>query len=722
MNFLKSLDIKIKILLPTVIIIFVYSVFSVKNSMLFYSENLEEQFLFKKEKQKKHFEKNLEHIKKELLEIVTFFLIFPETTEAYKLIMNDTIPIKDIYKILNDKLNFLRKEINQTGKFNYDFNFFNKDGASLHELKNSRPNETVKIRKSLDYLGVSQTKFSGLEISKRGLRVRGILPVFADEKKKNYAGAIEAYTSLGKVIELLNLDENEEFAILVYSKEFENNETYTKSYENRYLPISDFYMVNYSSANFQTNNIDSIFLLKSFFGEENEISLKKNNYFYSFFKIKDFEEKPIAICIYQLNIHNIEKKFVAYKYRIFFTTFFSFIMIIILIYVVILFFSKKVFLIQKTLEKIVNKDRNINKSYSSNEDQFGIILNDLNFIIKKTKDLEVFTKKIKDGDFKAKLRNFNEKNILDKSMVSIQSVLEKAKKDEILRIEEDKKRNWSIKGYSDLGRILREDSENIENIAYNSLKFLIEYLKCNQGGFFIVNDNNKENIFLEQIASYAYNRKKFVQKIINKNEGLIGRVYQESETIYLTEIPKNYLTIKSGTGGKSPKSILIVPVMRNNKIFGIIEIASFENFKDFEIEFVENTGEIIAATLATLKNSTNFISLVIDSIPYPVFYRDEKGIYINCNKAFYDYIGVSKDKIINKNIFDIYSKKLANKFHKKDMELINSKKKQIYESQIEYSDGSLKDVILHKTPVFSKDGSIFGILGVIVDNNKKIKK
>lgn len=77
----------------------------------------------------------------------------------------------------------------------------------------------------------------------------------------------------------------------------------------------------------------------------------------------------------------------------------------------------------------------------------------------------------------------------------------------------------------------------------------------------------------------------------------------EKKTIYMTDVPQNYIRITSGLGGSNPDCLLIVPLKVEEEVLGIIEIASFNSFEKHEIEFVEKIGQNIASTLASARVS-----------------------------------------------------------------------------------------------------------------------
>lgn len=122
-----------------------------------------------------------------------------------------------------------------------------------------------------------------------------------------------------------------------------------------------------------------------------------------------------------------------------------------------------------------------------------------------------------------------------------------------------------------------------------------------------------------------------------------------------------------------------------------------------------------------LLNEINFVQAIKDTIPAPFFYRDKKGIYHDCNRAFEELVGLSRDEIIGKNIYDFFDKELADVYTRKDMEIVQNPHLQQYEYAINNSKGELIDVLFSKTALFSAEGNVEGIVGVILDISERKK-
>lgn len=166
----------------------------------------------------------------------------------------------------------------------------------------------------------------------------------------------------------------------------------------------------------------------------------------------------------------------------------------------------------------------------------------------------------------------------------------------------DQQRNWTSQGLAEFGDILRSNSSDIEQLGYAVISGLVRYLDINQGGFFTYVENG-DNRYFEMIACHAYDRKKFPDKRINWGEGLIGAVAIEQKSYYTNKIPEGYLSITSGLGRANPRHLLIVPLVLNEEVFGILELASFVEIEDYKIQFVERVAENTATTLNIMQSN-----------------------------------------------------------------------------------------------------------------------
>ena len=224
----------------------------------------------------------------------------------------------------------------------------------------------------------------------------------------------------------------------------------------------------------------------------------------------------------------------------------------------------------------------------------------------KTKMVLAFIDNLRQGKLEEPIPNEQKRDALTKALIKLREFMLQSKKDQEQRRLEEEQRTWVTQGLAQFAELLRKNNDNLEELSYNIIHYLVNYMKINQGGFFLLNQpgpGEEGEKYFEMTACVAYDRKKFADKTIKWGEGLVGRCALEKATIYMTDVPDDYVNITSGLGEATPGAILIVPLKANEEIYGVIELASFRPFQQFEIEFVEKLGESIALTISTVKTN-----------------------------------------------------------------------------------------------------------------------
>ena len=125
--------------------------------------------------------------------------------------------------------------------------------------------------------------------------------------------------------------------------------------------------------------------------------------------------------------------------------------------------------------------------------------------------------------------------------------------------------------------------------------------------------------------------------------------------------------------------------------------------------------------ISPLHNEPNFMQAMIDAAPTPIFYKDAKGCYLGCNKAFEEYIGLTRAQLIGKSVFELFDADLAQIYYEADKALFDRKGSQIYEAKVKYADETIHDVMFHKAYFHAEDECVEGIVGSILDITERKK-
>jgi PAS domain S-box-containing protein len=173
---------------------------------------------------------------------------------------------------------------------------------------------------------------------------------------------------------------------------------------------------------------------------------------------------------------------------------------------------------------------------------------------------------------------------------------------------------------------LLQTFNDIDHLSEEIITFLVKKLESVvQGAFYVVEGDTEQDKIICMKASYAYNRKKYMHAEFRFAQGLVGQVAVEKEAIIRTEIPDDYMTITSGLmGHRKPTSIMITPLITNDVVYGVIELAAFQKFTKLQYTLLNELSDIIARAIANVKINHRTFSLLQESEKMSAELRHQK--------------------------------------------------------------------------------------------------
>ncbi|PWC41744.1 diguanylate cyclase [Azospirillum sp. TSO22-1] len=158
--------------------------------------------------------------------------------------------------------------------------------------------------------------------------------------------------------------------------------------------------------------------------------------------------------------------------------------------------------------------------------------------------------------------------------------------------------DWLKTNLAKFTRMLQgeRDLVTVSNLILSEIAPLVNA----QHGTFYVAAREEDEAILELVASYALKERKNLGNRFALKQGLVGQCAYEKKRILLTNVPKDYVAISSGLGEAPPLNIIVLPVIFEDEVNAVIELASFGRFSETHQSFLEQLTESIGIVLNTI--------------------------------------------------------------------------------------------------------------------------
>ncbi|MDV9172128.1 HAMP domain-containing protein [Streptomyces sp. W16] len=174
---------------------------------------------------------------------------------------------------------------------------------------------------------------------------------------------------------------------------------------------------------------------------------------------------------------------------------------------------------------------------------------------------------------------------------------------------------------SNLARLaaLMQGHRDLMEVADLILRELTPLVNAQYGAFFLA-DPDEDSLRtaipakgLAFIAGYGSAQGATVDTGGMPVHGLVRQAAREKKRILVEEAPPDYIKINSGLGEAAPASVVIIPIIFEDKLLGVIELASFSRFSDVHLAFFDQFVNTIGVAINTIIANSRTESLLGES-------------------------------------------------------------------------------------------------------------
>ena len=193
------------------------------------------------------------------------------------------------------------------------------------------------------------------------------------------------------------------------------------------------------------------------------------------------------------------------------------------------------------------------------------------------------------GNFDVAVQPRSTEDILGNAVVRMKDDLQQFNR-------ENEEKLWIHNGVEKINDSIRGEKD-LTLLGKDALHAVAEYVHGSVGLIYV----NKSGL-LRFTAGYALADPKLVPSEFPFGETLVGQAAQKKKLMQLVNVPDDFIKIKTTAGEAPPKNILIVPLIHNEVVEGVLELASLETFSTADISFLNQVQGAIAIALAAAKS------------------------------------------------------------------------------------------------------------------------
>jgi two-component system sensor histidine kinase/response regulator len=145
-----------------------------------------------------------------------------------------------------------------------------------------------------------------------------------------------------------------------------------------------------------------------------------------------------------------------------------------------------------------------------------------------------------------------------------------------------------------------QSATQTDELAQKFLASVAPLVKAGHGALYLFEAEQQR---MRLLGGYAYRERKDLNQTFALGEGLVGQCAKDRQSIIVNEPPQDYIRIGSSLGETTPRAIVLLPVLRNERLVAVIELATTENFTADAQALLDALTPVLAMNLEILERS-----------------------------------------------------------------------------------------------------------------------
>ncbi|MFD5403007.1 HAMP domain-containing protein [Streptomyces griseorubiginosus] len=154
---------------------------------------------------------------------------------------------------------------------------------------------------------------------------------------------------------------------------------------------------------------------------------------------------------------------------------------------------------------------------------------------------------------------------------------------------------------TNLARIssLMQGHRDLPVVAELIMDELTPLVSAQYGAFYLAEDTVRGHE-LRLVGSYGSPDDEERPTRIPVGRSLVGQAARNRRTVTVEELPEGYVTISSGLGHAAPTALVVLPIVVEEQVLGVIELASVSRFRKIHQDFLAQLMPTIGVNLNTI--------------------------------------------------------------------------------------------------------------------------